>query len=74
MPTKRIYYGGQAVMEGVMIRGPRSMAIACRKPDGTIIVKTDRLGGVYSGPVRRIPLIRGVIVLWECFPSATFGI
>ena len=65
MADKRVYYGGQAVMEGVMIRGPRSIAIACRRPDGAIIVKTDRLGGVYSGPVRRIPLIRGVIVLWE---------
>ena len=65
MSNKRIYYGGQAVIEGVMIRGPRSIAIACRKPDGEIVVKTERLGGVYAGPIRRFPLIRGVIVLWE---------
>jgi len=65
MAGKRIYYGGQAVMEGVMIRGPRSMAIACRRPDGGIAVRTESLGGVYSGPARHIPLIRGVIVLWE---------
>jgi uncharacterized protein YqhQ len=65
MSNKRIYYGGQAVIEGVMIRGPRSIAIACRRPDGEIAVKTDGLGGIYSGPVRRFPFVRGVIVLWE---------
>jgi len=65
MADKRVYYGGQAVLEGVMIRGPRTMAVACRRPDGEITVHTERLGGVYSGPVRRIPFIRGAIVMWE---------
>ena len=65
MADKKVYYGGQAVMEGVMIRGPRSMAIACRNPEGEIVVRCEPLGGVYSGFVRRIPLVRGVIVLWE---------
>lgn len=65
MADKRVYYGGQAVIEGVMIRGPKSMAIACRNPEGAIVVKKQALGGVYSGPVRHIPLVRGVIVLWE---------
>ncbi len=65
MAEKRIYYGGQALIEGVMIRGPKTMAAACRRPDGTIIVKAESLGGVYSGRVRRIPIVRGVIVLWE---------
>jgi hypothetical protein len=65
MAEKRIYYGGQAVIEGVMIRGPRTMAIACRRPAGDIAVRSERLGGVYSGLVRRLPLVRGVIVLWE---------
>jgi uncharacterized protein YqhQ len=65
MADRRIYYGGQAVIEGVMIRGPNSMAIACRKPDGEIIVREQLLGGVYTGPLRRLPLIRGIIVMWE---------
>ena len=65
MNQKRVYYGGQAVMEGVMIRGPRSMAIACRKPDGGIAVRRQELGGLYAGPMRRFPFVRGVIVLWE---------
>ena len=59
------HYGGQAVIEGVMMRGARSMAIAVRQPDGGIRVKSEQLGGVYVGRVRRIPVVRGVIVLWE---------
>ena len=65
MNEKRVYYGGQAVMEGVMIRGPRTMSIACRRPDGGIAVRRQELGSLYSGPLRRLPFVRGVIVLWE---------
>jgi len=65
MAERRIYYGGQAVIEGVMIRGPQSMAVACRNPEGVIVTRSELLGGVYAGPVRRIPLLRGVIVMWE---------
>ncbi len=53
------------MLEGVMIRGPRSMAVACRAPDGEIVVRREPLGGLYAGPVRRIPLVRGTIVMWE---------
>jgi uncharacterized protein YqhQ len=59
------YYGGQAVIEGVMIRGPRRMAVAVRRPDGDITCWTEALTGLYVGRVRHIPLLRGVIVLWE---------
>lgn len=66
MPDKRrVYYGGQAVIEGVMIRGPRTMAVACRAPGGDITSRQERLSSLYSGLMRRIPFIRGVIVLWE---------
>lgn len=64
-PASSLYYGGQAVVEGVMIRGPRHMAIAVRAPDGRIVERSEALGGVYTGAVRRIPIIRGVIVLYE---------
>ncbi|MHB8376894.1 MAG: DUF1385 domain-containing protein [Dehalococcoidia bacterium] len=60
-----MYYGGQAVIEGVMIRGPREMAVAVRAPDGTIVTRSERLSGIYTGPLRRVPVVRGVIVLWE---------
>ena len=59
------HYGGQAVIEGVMMRGARSIAIAVREPEGGIRVKSESLGGLYVGLVRRVPLLRGVIVLWE---------
>jgi uncharacterized protein YqhQ len=60
-----LYYGGQAVMEGVMIRGPHHMAVAVRHPGGHIVKHAERLSGIYTGPLRRVPLIRGMVVLWE---------
>jgi uncharacterized protein YqhQ len=65
MAENRVYYGGQAVIEGVMIRGPKTFAVACRAPDGEIVTRREDLGGAYSGPIRRIPFVRGIIVLWE---------
>ncbi|GIW12986.1 MAG: membrane protein [Tepidiforma sp.] len=61
----QVYYGGQAVIEGVMIRGPEHMAVAVRHPKGHIVTYTERLSGIYTGRSRRIPLVRGVVVLWE---------
>jgi len=60
-----LYYGGQAVMEGVMIRGPQHMAVAVRAPKGHIVIHSEKLSGIYTGILRKVPLIRGVIVLWE---------
>ena len=60
-----VYYGGQAVVEGVMIRGPEHMAVAVRHPSGHIVTHAERLHGLYTGRVRRIPLVRGMVVLWE---------
>jgi uncharacterized protein YqhQ len=60
-----VYYGGQAVIEGVMIRGPEHMAVAVRHPKGHIVTHAERLGGLYTGRARRIPFLRGVVVLWE---------
>ncbi|MEE8347525.1 MAG: DUF1385 domain-containing protein [Dehalococcoidia bacterium] len=65
MSEPTLYYGGQAVIEGVMIRGPHSVAVACRRPDGDIIVRREDLGGVYTGALRRIPFVRGIIILGE---------
>ena len=59
------YYGGQAVMEGVMMRGALSMAVAVRTGDGGIRLHQERLRGLYVGRIRRVPLLRGVIVLAE---------
>ncbi|MCI0840488.1 MAG: DUF1385 domain-containing protein [Chloroflexi bacterium] len=58
-------YGGQAVLEGVMIRGQRNMAIAVRRPDGSIAIKSQPLSAFFTGSLRRIPLVRGIITLAE---------
>ena len=65
------YYGGQAVLEGVMIRGRRLVAVAVRRPRGDIALRVETLGGVYSARLRRIPLLRGLIVLWETLALGT---
>jgi uncharacterized protein YqhQ len=66
MPAKKpFYYGGQAVIEGVMMRGRKSIAIAVRCPDGKIDVKGQPLSSIYKGRLRETPFIRGVIVLIE---------
>lgn len=58
-------YGGQAVIEGVMMRGKHAAAIAVRRPDGEIEVKEESLGGLYSGPISKIPFLRGMPLLWD---------
>jgi uncharacterized protein YqhQ len=58
-------YGGQALMEGVLMRGRYTAAIAVRRPDGEIVVKTESLGSLYRGPVSRIPFLRGIPMLWD---------
>jgi uncharacterized protein YqhQ len=60
-----VYYGGQAVLEGVMIRGPRHMAVAVRHPSGHIVTHSEELSGIYTGKSRSIPMLRGIIVLGE---------
>lgn len=65
------YYGGQAVLEGVMIRGRRLVAVAVRRPRGDIALRVETLGGVYSARLRRIPFLRGIVVLWETLALGT---
>jgi len=60
-----ITYGGQAVIEGVMMRGRRSAAVAMRAPDGKIVTHSEPLGGLYRSGVARIPFVRGLIMLWD---------
>lgn len=58
-------YGGQAVIEGVMMRGRSSVAIAMRAPDQQIIIHTEELGRLYRSWIAKIPFLRGLIVLWD---------
>ncbi len=60
------HYGGQAVIEGVMIRGQKNMAVAVRDPAGKIVVHTEPLtAGIYTSPISKWPLVRGLIMLWD---------
>ena len=58
-------YGGQAVIEGVMIRGRYFFALAVRRPDGSIDERRESLNPIYNGRLRRWPLVRGFLALVE---------
>ncbi|MFN0071004.1 MAG: DUF1385 domain-containing protein [Chloroflexota bacterium] len=64
--VQRVFYGGQAVLEGVMMRGRTSMAVAVRAPSGNIVVHAEPLPKtIYSGWVAKTPFIRGLTMLWD---------
>jgi uncharacterized protein YqhQ len=66
MSDERLNYGGQAVMEGVMMRGSKAMAVAVRHPDGHIVVHREPLTKfMYDGWVSRTPFLRGLTLLWD---------
>ncbi len=66
MKEQEFNYGGQAVIEGVMMRGRRRMAVAVRAPSGEILVHTEPLNpALYQGPISRIPFLRGLTMLWD---------
>ena len=63
--STRFYYGGQAVIEGVMMRGRKTMVTVVRRPNGELAMDTQPLAPIYTGRMRQTPLIRGIIVLIE---------
>lgn len=68
----KIHVGGQAVIEGVMMRAPRAVAIAVRRPDGVIVVKRELAIPLSEKfPIVKLPIIRGAVAL---FTSLIIGI
>ena len=65
MAEQKFYYGGQAVIEGVMMRGKQVMVTATRRPGGEVGVHSKPLSTLYTGQWRKTPLVRGVIALIE---------
>lgn len=58
--------GGQAVIEGVMMRGPGYIATAVREPSGSINVKKEKLSSITERyPILKKPMLRGVVALAE---------
>jgi uncharacterized protein YqhQ len=70
--VSKINIGGQAVLEGVMMRAPRSMAIAVRRPDGGISIKSEEVVPLSERfPVVKLPVVRGAVAL---FSSLVIGV
>ena len=65
MPSPRNSYGGQAVLEGVMIRGKEHFSVSVRSPSGQIITQTKSVPSLLSSRFKQIPFIRGIITLAE---------
>ena len=65
-PTRTLAYGGQALVDGILMRGPAHIGVAIRVPDGSILTTSEQLP---NGRVRRIaarlPIARGVVILVE---------
>jgi uncharacterized protein YqhQ len=71
MGEKLPTYGGQAVIEGVMMRGSHNVAVAMRAPNGDVVLHTEELPPLYRSKLSKIPFLRGLVILWD---SLTLGI
>ena len=64
--TKQIKVGGQAVIEGIMMRAPKTFTVVVRRPDGQLSVREDRWRSpMEKWPILKSPFLRGCIVLYE---------
>jgi uncharacterized protein YqhQ len=71
MSVKRFPYGGQAVLEGVMMRGLRQASVAVRHPSGEIVFKHQLLNVQRRYTWENLPLLRGVLMLWDALNLGT---
>src|SRR5690348_10407631 len=68
----KFYYGGQAVVEGVMMRGRKTAAMAVRCPDNSIYIYEETLNPkLYQNRLFRLPFLRGMLLLWEMLVLGT---
>jgi uncharacterized protein YqhQ len=64
--SKPVKVGGQAVIEGIMMRAPRTFTVVVRRPDGQLAVREDRWHSpMEKWPLLKKPLLRGSVVLYE---------
>ena len=63
--NKKTTIGGQALLEGILMRGPENTRIVVRKPNKELEIKDDPIGTDKKNPVAKIPLIRGVVNFWD---------
>ena len=68
----RFQYGGQALIEGVLMRGRNALAVALRHPDGSIVWATERLDlGLRARRALKLPFLRGLVVLYDTLVTGT---
>ena len=68
----RYTYGGQALIEGVLMRGRDAIAVALRHPDGRIVWASERLdSGFHGNRWSKLPFLRGLVVLYETLVVGT---
>lgn len=59
------HYGGQALIEGILMRGKKYVVAAFRQPDMKIRVEFEELQGIYKTKMSSIPFLRGLVILWD---------
>jgi len=64
-------YGGQALIEGVLMRGKKWVSAAMRDPDGKIVIHTEQLESIYQSKWTKLPFLRGIIGLWDALGLGT---
>lgn len=69
--AKPVQYGGQALIEGVMMRGPREIAMAGRLPNGEIEVTNQKIKPLAQKPLFKLPVIRGLAALIDSLVIGT---
>lgn len=70
--SDQILYGGQALIEGVMMRGRRFVAAAVRDPNGNIVSTTEPISpAIYGSQWSKVPFLRAVTVLWDTLVLGT---
>jgi uncharacterized protein YqhQ len=68
----RTDYGGQALLEGVLMRGRTAVAVAMRHPDGSIVATSEPLNSIlHRSRFARAPFFRGLVVLYETLVIGT---
>ena len=59
------HYGGQALIEGVLMRGKDDVVAVMRKPDGSLHIEKEKLEGSNRSHLSSLPFVRGLVILWD---------
>jgi len=71
MSEKLPFYGGQALIEGVLMRGSHVAVATMKGLDGKIYIHQESLGAIYQSSIKTVPFLRGIIALWDAMVLGT---